>query len=674
MGTISDKLTYLNTTKSQLKTMISYGYPLTNETFRQYVDGVFKALINSMTTCENPTWNNLPKLTTTPGTTQSINNTTEAPMKIELGANELSQSATPTPTSPQAVHTITGENTIKVLGKNLFDKNDIVSGKWLNVDDGHESSDANFAHSNYILIDSSNSYYLSGMNSGSGTNPGACFYDKDKTFISGIKNDNATSKLYNTIPTNAKYMQISFKLADINTIMLNVGTPTTYEPYKGNSYEINLGKNLLNFGNISGTSNNVNYSIVNGKLLLDGSCNSDRVTLNLPTQIKLNGTYTFSTNYIKATALKNSGGTNLFLTTSSNGIKTETINDTPTQLIIYGLTGVTFSNQEIELQVEKGSTATDYTPYFTPIEYCKIGDYKDEFIRATGKNLLDIKDGSITETDITSNSENGIVTINGTASANRFINLIKGLKLKAGTYTLSAFNTNTLTGDNRIRLTSVNGETIYVSVYFSSTNNKTTFTLNEDYDNLWVQLRIASGTSLSNFVIYPQLEKGNITTPIYEPYGKNEWWLKKAIGKYTFTGSESWTSQSYGTNSWNTSAFLNTISNDNIKLVMSNIFYGIPKADRNQEYSNSCYANNTTNFYIRNTSYTTNAEVQSATAGNYVYYVLATPTYTKINIVDLIYQLEAIRNSKSQNNQTNINQVNTDLAFILNTIVLEDLS
>ena len=34
MGTIADKLTYLNTTKTQLKQMISYGYPLSNETFK----------------------------------------------------------------------------------------------------------------------------------------------------------------------------------------------------------------------------------------------------------------------------------------------------------------------------------------------------------------------------------------------------------------------------------------------------------------------------------------------------------------------------------------------------------------------------------------------------------------------------------------------------------------
>ena len=110
----ANKLTYLNTTKTQLKQMISYGYPLTNETFRQYVSGVFQAMVNSMSDTLNPTWQNLPKLTTTPATSLSINNTIEAPMRIELGASELSQSGTPTPSSPQDIHIISGDNTINV--------------------------------------------------------------------------------------------------------------------------------------------------------------------------------------------------------------------------------------------------------------------------------------------------------------------------------------------------------------------------------------------------------------------------------------------------------------------------------------------------------------------------------------------------------------------------------
>ena len=98
----ANKLTYLNTTKTQLKQMISYGYPLTNETFRQYVSGVFQAMINSMSDTLNPTWGNLPKISSTPATSLSINNTIEAPMRMELGSSALEQT------------TYTGKNLLNV--------------------------------------------------------------------------------------------------------------------------------------------------------------------------------------------------------------------------------------------------------------------------------------------------------------------------------------------------------------------------------------------------------------------------------------------------------------------------------------------------------------------------------------------------------------------------------
>lgn len=35
------------------------------------------------------------------------------------------------------------------------------------------------------------------------------------------------------------------------------------------------------------------------------------------------------------------------------------------------------------IQLEEGSTATEYAPYHEPIEYCKIGDYADQFFKNT---------------------------------------------------------------------------------------------------------------------------------------------------------------------------------------------------------------------------------------------------------------------------------------------------
>ena len=55
-----------------------------------------------------------------------------------------------------------------------------------------------------------------------------------------------------------------------------------------------------------------------------------------------------------------------------------------------------------------------------------------------------------------------------------------------------------------------------------------------------------------------------------------------------------------------------------------------------------------------------------------VYYILATPTYTKITGT-LAQELEDIYNAYSKEGQTNVSQVNNDLPFVLSCSALEDL-
>ena len=66
-------------------------------------------------------WNNWNKVSGT-GTTLSINNTVNAPMSLTYKGNTL-QNGTPTPSSPQDIHVVSGDNTINVCGKNLLDTN-----------------------------------------------------------------------------------------------------------------------------------------------------------------------------------------------------------------------------------------------------------------------------------------------------------------------------------------------------------------------------------------------------------------------------------------------------------------------------------------------------------------------------------------------------------------------
>ena len=62
----------------------------------------------------------------------TFNNSVKDKMKITLGSTELTQAGTPTPSSPQDIHCISGSNTIKVEGKNIYLGSQDFSGTWNN--------------------------------------------------------------------------------------------------------------------------------------------------------------------------------------------------------------------------------------------------------------------------------------------------------------------------------------------------------------------------------------------------------------------------------------------------------------------------------------------------------------------------------------------------------------
>ena len=713
MGTISDKLTYLNTTKAQLKTMISYGYPLTNETFRQYVDGVFKALINSMTTCDNPTWNNLPKLTTTPGTTQSINNTTEAPMKIELGANELSQSATPTPTSPQAIHTIRGENTIKVEGLNVLNPSNFVSSTEIpsidratNIITININSKNNFATIfDNLNIPIGNYTIWAKIESGTYTGGNLCYYDLNDTKYTSEFNFRASTYYYHQFNASNGLKQLRiYAPSATSEVKLKLWivrgsytteTMPTYELYKGNSYEINLGKNLLNPVGNSSNSNGIKFiNNGDGTFTANGTATAN-VTFNLtdltttPIKLEANKPYTQTLYVLSGTwggsvvpAFKNGSGTityNYFSTNASNPYhtKTPTENMTCHTYYYYVSSGTSVTNCTFRVQLEQNNSSTAYAPYFIPIEYCKIGDYKDEFIRTTGKNLCNITNllpklygnglptGDSNSMFVDSFDSNNITFYSNSSNFNEVLSNV--IQLEPSTQYTIKFSRTTTATNNQWFIYDYDNGTYSINYRDNNTNIlEKTFTTN----NIG-QIALAFGhgnvtgnTTISNIM----LNKGTTATT-YEPYGKNEWWLKKAIGKVVLDGSENWAADGV--------RFKTPISNSiNVAsrgICYSNYFHYLESGTED----GGCFVYLAQVYLYPTSDITTVADFKTwlSTHNTIVYYRLATPTYTKINIVDLIYQLENVyQKMLSQEGQTNISQVNTDLGFIINAIALEDLS
>ena len=94
MGTTSEKLTYLNTTKGLIKDKLNLGGAnITTEPFRQYSSklmGIYKDFLANGT---DTLWNNWEKVSGS-GETLTLNNTMEGKMKVDLKGNTSQESTT----------------------------------------------------------------------------------------------------------------------------------------------------------------------------------------------------------------------------------------------------------------------------------------------------------------------------------------------------------------------------------------------------------------------------------------------------------------------------------------------------------------------------------------------------------------------------------------------------
>lgn len=124
-------------------------------------------------------------------------------------------------------------NGLEIGGVNLFVKSTASRGWWIS-NTGVLNADGGWGYSDYIDVSGMKNYIASGFTN-LGISPATCFYDSNKTFISGVasKNQNSQDSKRKTlpIPSNAKYMRFSFALVDIDTLKIEQGTKATaYSP------------------------------------------------------------------------------------------------------------------------------------------------------------------------------------------------------------------------------------------------------------------------------------------------------------------------------------------------------------------------------------------------------------------------------------------------------------
>ena len=588
---------------------------------------------------------------------------------------ETEQDGTPTPDSPVEVETVTGRQDINVVGKNLFDKDNVINGKRLDSSGLPSINDSGCCTTNYFIkVKPNTTYYSTQPINGTRC---VCCYDKDKNHLTRLMYLNVNT--FTTV-ANTEYIKVSLYKENINDEQIEQGTQATYyEEYIGQSFELNLGKNLLDI------QTNMNLNTGSGLVLTynsDGSFTMSGTTtrtygyvtsyynVNIPP-----GTYTFSIKealthriYLNVTFDDNTTGT--FTITVGNTSQTNTTTKTikRMQLAVSNMTNSTSYDETIYPMLEKGSQATSYSSYKTPIELCKIGNYRDRIYKSTGSQLFDVS--TIQVKKYVGKSTGGIGSSDDWSATDY-------IEVKENTdYILSGI-VNSYSGSAGTVFYNANKERI-------SAINSNVYTFTTPSNAKYVRISLNSETPTN-----VMFNEGTVALP-YEPYNsKDKWLLHKEIGKVVLNGSETWNrTQVSSSNSY---AFWNLFTTLGLPKPKYNV--NAPKICNYFPYEFKVWSQSTVNhlaendatnlsllFNVDNSIATTVTQWNNwlSTHNTIVYYVLATPTTTEITDTELIGQLESIwRTIKYWNYISILPMGNYDLDFFtyeLNDFVyLEDI-
>lgn len=484
-------------------------------------------------------FNNLkiyPMLTTSP-------NPTESDYEPYVGGIPA-----PNPGYPQAVQTVTGEQTVKITGKNLFDINESSKGIYAStMDIAGDSITVTQASSNanalgWISIPNSDDLLgktatisVQSFVSGSGsTGPrimvGASTGREVYTLRPTSSEKSATFTFPSSYPTSANGFRLYFYANTANTggavgayssysqVQLEVGTAaTSYDSYHLQSYTINLGKNLFNK---SDTSTQLPNTYINTTGVLQAGTNTGTVFA----KCQPNATYTVSKSLsarfiIGETATLPADGV-----TVSNIIRDDTathltITTGPTaQYIVvfchHSSDTMTLAEIAATVQIEAGSVASQYASYFTPIELCKIDDYQD-YIYKSGDDWYVHKETEKMVLDGTTNAMTGVYTNGMTEDYNfcskRMNDMKSGAQVGYCSYLISS--TGSPNGANRetIFFGTQTNNYLYMGVLSSRTGGLRTLTAFNNYlethpATLYYVLATSTDTKITDATLVSQLE------------------------------------------------------------------------------------------------------------------------------------------------------------------------
>lgn len=305
----------------------------------------------------------------------------------------------PNPSYPQPVETVTGRQTVGAVGKNLFNKDSANIAHYYAGTGGVSYYSAD-AVTIILPVAAGETYTASTTDRTKLANTPSLAYSDEIVASSGtaflsVTQWTSASSVSATAPNGAKYMYLYIKWSQdataiseaIATIQIERGpAATAYKPYEGQDYEINLGKNLLN--SAGGFTNKIinsagGESNSNPSALFDGYiavAPSTRYTLSFKTSVNSMCVATYKADKTFITRNIKNNASDYTLTTSA---------DTHFVRIYFNYDNSTTVSQTIidglDIQLERGSTASSFAPYFEPIELCKIGTYQDRIYKENGK-------------------------------------------------------------------------------------------------------------------------------------------------------------------------------------------------------------------------------------------------------------------------------------------------
>lgn len=614
--------------------------------------------------------NALPKVTGT-GTEVTLNDTANAPMKMSLGASELEQLTT------------TGINLLPIIPSGSVTNYGVTL---TSNGDGSFTLNGKATQSGLISFQLGTRQQLPNqaiyvhLRNPQTIRSGIYFSDGN---ISSTPVFNSINRIYSSPNlTNMNLLYVGANLSEGVTYNNFTFTPsleltdevTDYEPYTNGAspnpdypqdiHTIN-GDNEIKVENLNLWDEKWELGAYNDRTGTKTG-HIGKIRNKYPIKIKPNTLYYVKTPIALNAYYYDSNMNFVFsqVATGINGQFTSPANSYYMNFSTFGSSTTTYNNN-ICINKFNPSINNNYYPHqeqtlplnLGDLEYCKIGDYEDEFVIPSGKNLFN------------SEMEMGVYAYaDGEKATNaQYIRTKELTKVEPSEqYSISFEGVSPKTGS---------GFLFYKDGVYVSNIQTVAKTFEVPANANQVAYNLYIGSSASPSAIYKiQIEKGTATE--YEPYNDGKWYLKKNIGKVDL-GTLIWVKEEEsGIGQFRASQFdmlfMGKLISDIFIWQEGNVIYNGLNNGRIAVTNSQAIPI----VRVRNEQYSSTSATDFKTEMNnkIVYFQRYTPTYILLNDT-LQTQLNNIYNKVlAYNTQTNISQVNNDLPFRLKLSAIRDMS